>query len=104
MYPHAPGDGRERIAALKSAVKIRAEDGRYLEQFAEEGQLEACGWILRKVKSLLAGESTSNAEAIQTVFREIEEDELKILTPYNSGRLSLPRPHEVLAILNRIRG
>mgnify|MGYP001363115452 CR=1 FL=1 len=28
MYPHAPGDGRERIAALKSAVKIRAEDGR----------------------------------------------------------------------------
>ena len=104
MYPHAPGDGRERIAALKSAVKIRAEDGRYLEQFAEEGQLEACGWILRKVKSLLAGESTANAEAIQTVFREIEEDELKILTPYNSGKLSLPRPHEVLAILNRIRG
>ena len=92
MYPHAPGDGRERIAALKSAVKIRAEDGRYLEQFAEEGQLEACGWILRKVKSLLAGESTSNAEAIQTVFREIEEDELEILTPYNSGSGSPRRP------------
>ena len=92
MYPHAPGDGRERIAALKSAVKIRAEDGRYLEQFAEEGQLEACGWILRKVKSLLAGESTSNAEAIQTVFREIEEDKLEILTLYNSGSGSPRRP------------
>ena len=89
----------EEIGASRTEV-----DARYLEQFAEEGQLEACGWILRKVKSLLAGESTSNAEAIQTVFREIEEDELEILTPYNSGRLSLPRPHEVLAILNRIRG
>jgi len=28
VYPHVAGDGRERIATLPSAVKIRAEDGR----------------------------------------------------------------------------
>jgi len=28
VYDHVPGDGRERVVALKSAVKIRAEDGR----------------------------------------------------------------------------
>ena len=28
VYPHLAGDGRERIATLPSAVKIRAEDGR----------------------------------------------------------------------------
>lgn len=28
VYPHVPGDGRERVAALPAAVKIRAEDGR----------------------------------------------------------------------------
>lgn len=28
VYDHVPGDGRERVVALPSAVKVRAEDGR----------------------------------------------------------------------------
>ncbi|MEN8181000.1 MAG: ABC-ATPase domain-containing protein [Myxococcota bacterium] len=28
VYPHVPGDGRERVVTLADAVKIRAEDGR----------------------------------------------------------------------------
>jgi predicted ABC-class ATPase len=32
VYPHIPGDGREYIATLSSAVKIRAEDGRSIEK------------------------------------------------------------------------
>ncbi len=28
VYDHIPGDGRERVATLSSAVKVRAEDGR----------------------------------------------------------------------------
>lgn len=31
IYNHVPGDGRERVVALRSAVKIRAEDGRSVE-------------------------------------------------------------------------
>jgi predicted ABC-class ATPase len=32
VYPHIPGDGREHIVTLPSAVKIRAEDGRSIER------------------------------------------------------------------------
>jgi predicted ABC-class ATPase len=32
VYNHLPGDGRERVVAHGSAVKIRAEDGRYVEK------------------------------------------------------------------------
>jgi predicted ABC-class ATPase len=30
VYNHIPGDGRERVVTARSAVKIRAEDGRYV--------------------------------------------------------------------------
>ncbi len=32
VYPHIPGDGREYVVTLAEAVKIRAEDGRRVEQ------------------------------------------------------------------------
>jgi len=32
VYPHIPGDGREYVATLISAVKIRSEDGRNVEK------------------------------------------------------------------------
>lgn len=32
IYPHLPGDGREYVVTLGSAVKIRAEDGRSVEK------------------------------------------------------------------------
>jgi predicted ABC-class ATPase len=32
VYPHVPGDGREFVVTLSSAVKIRAEDGRSVEK------------------------------------------------------------------------
>lgn len=31
IYPHIPGDGREKVATVTDAVKIRAEDGRRVE-------------------------------------------------------------------------
>ena len=32
VYPHIPGDGREYVVTIPSAVKIRAEDGRRVER------------------------------------------------------------------------
>ena len=32
VYPHIPGDGREYVVTLPSAIKIRAEDGRNIEK------------------------------------------------------------------------
>ncbi len=31
IYPHVPGDGREFVVTVKDAVKVRSEDGRYVE-------------------------------------------------------------------------
>jgi predicted ABC-class ATPase len=32
VYPHVPGDGREYVVTLRDAAKVRAEDGRRVEQ------------------------------------------------------------------------
>ncbi len=32
VYDHIPGDGRERVATLETAVKVRAEDGRAIHE------------------------------------------------------------------------
>jgi len=32
VYPHVPGDGREMVAVDPTTVKIRAEDGRYIQK------------------------------------------------------------------------
>lgn len=32
VYPHIPGDGRELVVSARDLVKIRAEDGRYVER------------------------------------------------------------------------
>ncbi len=32
IYDHIPGDGREAVVTIESAVKVRAEDGRYIEK------------------------------------------------------------------------
>jgi predicted ABC-class ATPase len=37
VYPHVPGDGRERVATRADAVKIRAEDGRRVENVDVSG-------------------------------------------------------------------
>ncbi len=37
VYPHIPGDGRESVVTLNTAVKVRAEDGRRVEQVDMSG-------------------------------------------------------------------
>ncbi len=82
---------------------INRIDTRYLEQLGEVGQLEACGWILKKLKEELLNGAKSNAAAANLVFEQIQESGFECLTPFNNGRLSLPRLQEVLAVFNRLR-
>ncbi len=37
VYPHIPNDGREYVVTLNTAVKVRAEDGRRIEQIDMSG-------------------------------------------------------------------
>lgn len=78
-------------------------DVRYLEQLTEEGQLALCGWILKRLQSVLNGNDMSFVEGLRKIFAEIKEKEFTGLTPYNDGLQALPRLPDVMAVLNRIR-
>ncbi len=77
-------------------------DARYLEQLVEQGQLEACGWILNKLKSQKKN-GFLKIKDVMTLFKKFEEEGLANLSIYNNGFLSQPRIHEFMAVWNRLR-
>ncbi len=78
-------------------------DVRYVEQLTEEGQLALCGWILKRLQTILNGNDISFIEGLRKLFSEIKEKKFEGLTPYNDGLQALPRLTDVMAVLNRIR-
>ncbi|MGV7221661.1 MAG: P-loop domain-containing protein [Nitrospinales bacterium] len=78
-------------------------DTLHIEQFAESEQLEMCGWILKRLKKLLDGNSKSNIQNLKEILKEINEKGIDSLSEYENGLLTLPRIQEVSAVLNRIR-
>lgn len=90
--------GVETISLGRSEV-----DTHYVEQLAETGQLETCGWILKRLKTLLEEDAFSSLDGLKEVYRQIEEKGIDSLTDYDTGLLSLPRIQEAMAVLNRLR-
>jgi predicted ABC-class ATPase len=83
----------------KSTIDLTA-----VEQLVDEGQTLAAGWAIHTLSTRhLSGEITL-AEALEALFREIEERGLDTLLPWRTGTLALPRPFEVAAAINRLRG
>jgi len=82
--------GRERV------------DLSYLEQLAEPGQTEA---IARIVGKLASGGNRGMREAVESALATLEDDGLDSLGRSNGhpGELSLPRAHELAAVINRVR-
>jgi predicted ABC-class ATPase len=66
VYDHPPGDGRERVVAVASATKVRAEDGRRIEGTDISGFMERLpgGEDARHFRTDNASGSTSQAAAI----------------------------------------
>jgi predicted ABC-class ATPase len=83
--------GRERV------------DLSYLEQLAEAGQTEAIARIIGEFASTDA--SREVGEVVQEALDSVENDSLDSLGNFRGhpGELSLPRPQEVAAAINRIR-
>lgn len=66
VYPHVPGDGRELVATLPGAVKIRAADGRPVEKVDVSAFINhlPTGTNTRRFSTQNASGSTSQAAAI----------------------------------------
>ncbi|MEA3365308.1 MAG: ABC-ATPase domain-containing protein [Candidatus Hydrogenedentes bacterium] len=81
VYPHIPGDGREYVVTRKDAVKIRAEDGRRVENVDINAFISALpyGRDTRAFSSEDASGSTSQAanivEALEAGSRLLLLDE-----------------------------
>lgn len=74
-----------------------------IHQIAEVPQVRSIGDILfYAARNVFDGETTVR-EGLNKIERILEEKGLQEFTPYNSGNYAVPRRHEVIAALNRLR-
>ncbi len=94
----ARGKGPNTIELGRARVDLS-----YLEQLAEAGQTEAIARAIGEFAS--AGESQRVKEVVCGALGSVERDGLDSLGNYRGhpGEMSLPRPQEVAAAINRIR-
>ncbi len=98
--------GRVKVGArgLDTLILGRADvDLRAVEQLVDGSQLRVIGWILAR----LAGEgggSVAPIPAIREWLERLGSGDWDGLTGRPDGDLALPRLHEVMAALNRLRG
>jgi predicted ABC-class ATPase len=72
-----------------------------LEQLVDDSQARAIGAMLKGMRAL-ARPSLPLRELLSDLFADVEKDGLYALEP--SPELALPRPFEVAAAVNRLRG
>ena len=99
--------GKRETARSKgsSTIELGRErvDLSYLEQLAEAGQTEAIARAIGEFASV--GESQGIEEVVRGALGSVERDGLDSLGNFRGhpGELSLPRPQEMAAAINRIR-
>jgi predicted ABC-class ATPase len=114
VYPHQPGDGRERVATIPEAVVIRAEDGRSVRSADISAFLGALpsGALSRNFTTDKASGSTSQASAIVEALEVgaklllLDEDRCATNFMVRDGRMQrlVPRPAEpIIPFLDRVR-
>ncbi len=90
--------GRDTLIFGRDDVDLRA-----VEQIADPSQIRATGWILARLASA-GGNSTHPIPAIEALLAKLEDGRWEELNGRPDGDHALPRLHEVMAALNRIRG
>ena len=90
---------RQLISLLIGKTEI---DVRYVEHLIEEGQLEICGWIMKKIKDKQK-QKGQKISIVREILNDIESSGLDNITPYNNGKLALPRYQDLFAVMNRLR-
>lgn len=82
---------------------VNEVDTHDVEQLAEPGQLEACGWVLLALKDWLEKNSVPDVSGVNSLLAKMEKEGVSSLMPWNNGLVSMPRMQEVMAVLNRMR-
>jgi predicted ABC-class ATPase len=98
--------GRRRIKARGSDTLVfgRGEvDLRAVEQLEGPSQVRAIGWILASL-ARRGADWSDPIPSIEELLVRLREGEWSLLSGRPDGDLALPRLHEVMAALNRLRG
>jgi predicted ABC-class ATPase len=105
LSPEAkPGRPRVRARGRDTLVFGRTEiDLRAVEQIEDPSQVRAIGWILARVASR-DQRLTESIPAIEKLLDCLRNGDWDLLNGRPDGDLALPRLHEVMAALNRLRG
>ncbi|ACU97366.1 ABC-ATPase domain-containing protein [Saccharomonospora viridis] len=96
----AKARGRNVIRYGAHTIELNA-----VAQLVDPAQTTAIARFLDRLAELFDGRQGIR-DAVEQLYRRIDEDGLDVLSPYSGhpGHLALPRPHEVHAALNRYRG
>ncbi len=90
--------GRDRLLYGTHEVDLSR-----VEQLVETAQVRCIGHLIHYYATH-HGDAPTLTDGLAALFADIEAHGLDPLTPYREGTLALPRPHEVAACLNRMRG
>ncbi len=98
--------GRRKIQARgldillfgRSAVDLAA-----VEQLVDPSQIRAIGWVLAGMAELRS-RTTEPIPEIEKILARLQAGDWKSLNGHPDGDFALPRPQEVMATLNRVRG
>jgi len=98
-----PGRWKIQARGLDTLIVGRSDiDVRALEQLQDPSQLRTIGWILGRLSELREPE-LEPLQQISEMIETLHGGDWDWLTGRPDGDLAVPRPHEVMAALNRLR-
>lgn len=100
------GDGRLKIQARSSGrLRLGAEeiDLSALDQLVDTAQALAIGYLIRYYAERFVGDGRDVVAGLRAALEAVQAQGLDVLPPYVMGELALPRLHEAVAALNRLR-
>ena len=98
-----PGRWKIQARGIDTLVIGRSDiDLRAVEQIEDPSQLRAIGWILGRL-SEYEGKECEPLAAIQQMLDRLRQGDWQWLSGRPDGDLAVPRTHEVMAALNRLR-
>ncbi len=83
----------------RTAIDVTA-----VEQLVDRGQALAVGWAIHALATRCFTRGMSLSEALEELDGEFDRRGLDTLVPWRTGNLARPRPFEIAAALNRLRG
>jgi len=99
-----PGRWKIQARGLDTLVFGRSDiDLRAVEQLQDSSQLRTVGWILGRLSEAPEPEIEPLVH-IEDMLARLDGGDWDWLTGYPDGDLAVPRPYEVMAALNRLRG